>query len=164
MLFFPLLIHYFKWHGGREHCDLFCIYVWLNGVSKGTDALLFLSIEALKLGPVEVCGLSNDKSDLSYQTNIARVPLLYERMCVERLRVSPAHCVAHSSPPQVKVRKVDWSCSRLNYYLNKINSNWSKACKQCFIYLFNKQVNHAVCYFENKKGMFHWQLLLSHLY
>lgn len=56
---------------GKEQCDLFCNYDWLSEASRGTSALLFPQTQALKVEPVVVCVLSNDKSDLSYQTNIA---------------------------------------------------------------------------------------------
>lgn len=58
---------------GKEQCDLFCNYDWLSEVSRDSAALLSSSSEALKVEPVVVCVLSNDKSDLSYQTNIACV-------------------------------------------------------------------------------------------
>lgn len=68
-------------------------------MSRGTAALLFLSAKALIEEPVVVCVLSNDKSDLSYQTNIARVQPAYEKVCVCvcGLCISPTHCVCNGS-------------------------------------------------------------------
>lgn len=68
---------------GKEQRGLFCNYDWLSEVSRDTAALLFPPTEALKVGPVVLCVFSNDKSgDLSYQTNIACVQPVYDKVCV----------------------------------------------------------------------------------
>ena len=56
----------------REKSSVICSVI-MSEVSRGSTALLFLSAEALKVEPVVVCALSNDKSDLSYQTYTACV-------------------------------------------------------------------------------------------
>lgn len=78
---------------GKEQCDLFCNYDCLSEVSRGTAALLFLPAEALKVEPVVVCVLSNDKSDLSYQTNTACVQPVFESVCVWIMYLSYPLCV-----------------------------------------------------------------------
>lgn len=51
---------------GKEQHDLLCNYECRSEVSAFPFSF---SQKALKVEPVEVCVLSNDKSDLSYQTD-----------------------------------------------------------------------------------------------
>lgn len=80
---------------GKEQRGLFCNYDCLSEVSRNPAALLFLSIEALKVELVVVCVHSNNKSDLSYQTNIACLLPVYDMgfVCVDYDSLLPMGCV-----------------------------------------------------------------------
>ena len=55
-------------------------------------ALLFPSTEALKVELEVVCVLSDDKRDLSYQTNVYSL-CMTRGVCVCGLCICPTHCV-----------------------------------------------------------------------
>lgn len=80
---------------GKEQRGLFCNYDCLSEVSRNTAALLFPSTEALKVELWVVCVHSNNKSDLSFQTNIACLLPVYDMgfVCVDYDALLPMVCV-----------------------------------------------------------------------